>query len=99
MIGIVRGVCATVKRWRNATMALRWTAAGTTHRSTAGGLARFESTHAGGFRLAGICRSGALFTYGPHLTSSLQRLAYYVDRILKGARPAHRQSSSRPNSS
>jgi putative ABC transport system substrate-binding protein len=35
-----------------------------------------------------FARSGALFTYGPHLTSSYQRLAYYVDRIVKGARPA-----------
>jgi putative ABC transport system substrate-binding protein len=35
-----------------------------------------------------FARSGALFTYGPHLTSSYRRLAYYVDRILKGARPA-----------
>jgi putative ABC transport system substrate-binding protein len=35
-----------------------------------------------------FARSGALFTYGPHLSSSYQRLAYYVDRIVKGARPA-----------
>jgi putative ABC transport system substrate-binding protein len=35
-----------------------------------------------------FARSGALLTYGPHLISSYQRLAYYVDRILKGARPA-----------
>lgn len=28
MIGTVRRVCANVKRWRNAAMALRWTAAG-----------------------------------------------------------------------
>jgi putative ABC transport system substrate-binding protein len=34
-----------------------------------------------------FARSGALFTYGPHLTSSYQRLAYYVDRIVKGVRP------------
>ena len=33
-----------------------------------------------------FARSGALFTYGPHLSSSYQRLAYYVDRIVKGAR-------------
>jgi putative ABC transport system substrate-binding protein len=26
--------------------------------------------------------------YGPNLTESYRRLAYYVDRILKGARPA-----------
>ena len=35
-----------------------------------------------------FAKSGALFTYGPQLTSSYARLAYYVDRILKGARPA-----------
>jgi putative ABC transport system substrate-binding protein len=35
-----------------------------------------------------FARSGALFTYGPHLASSYQRLAYYADRILKGARPS-----------
>ena len=29
-----------------------------------------------------------LFTYGPHLDSSYRRLAHYVDRILKGARPS-----------
>ncbi|AMN42156.1 ABC transporter substrate-binding protein [Rhodoplanes sp. Z2-YC6860] len=35
-----------------------------------------------------FARSGALFTYGPHLESSYRRLAYYVDRILKGAHPS-----------
>ncbi len=35
-----------------------------------------------------FARSGALFTYGPHLTSSYRRLAHHVDRILKGARPS-----------
>jgi putative ABC transport system substrate-binding protein len=35
-----------------------------------------------------FARSGALFTYGPHLSSSYRRLPYYVDRILKGARPS-----------
>ena len=35
-----------------------------------------------------FARSGALFTYGPQLDSSYWRLAYYVDRILKGARPS-----------
>lgn len=35
-----------------------------------------------------FARSGALCTYGPKLTDSYHRLASYVDRILKGARPA-----------
>jgi ABC-type uncharacterized transport system substrate-binding protein len=34
-----------------------------------------------------FAKSGAVFTYGPQLTSSYARLASYVDRILKGARP------------
>jgi hypothetical protein len=34
-----------------------------------------------------FARSGALFTYGPHLDSSYRRLAHYADRILQGARP------------
>ena len=32
--------------------------------------------------------SGAICTYGPRLVGSYRRLAYYVDRVLKGARPA-----------
>jgi putative tryptophan/tyrosine transport system substrate-binding protein len=35
-----------------------------------------------------FARSGALCTYGPRLTESYKRAAYYVDRILKGAKPA-----------
>ena len=46
-----------------------------------------------------FARSGALFTYGPHLSSSYQRLAYYVDRIVEGARPADLPIGNRPNSS
>ncbi|PDT91663.1 hypothetical protein CO669_06645 [Bradyrhizobium sp. Y36] len=34
-----------------------------------------------------FARSGALCTYGPKLNDSYRRLASYVDRILKGARP------------
>ncbi|HEX2500549.1 MAG TPA: ABC transporter substrate-binding protein [Methylomirabilota bacterium] len=35
-----------------------------------------------------FAQSGALCTFGPRLTESYRRLAYYVDRILKGAKPA-----------
>jgi putative tryptophan/tyrosine transport system substrate-binding protein len=35
-----------------------------------------------------FAQSGALCTYGPRLQDSYRRLAYYVDRVLKGARPA-----------
>src|SRR5262249_34391497 len=35
-----------------------------------------------------FAESGALCTYGPLLTESYRRLAYYIDRILKGAKPA-----------
>ena len=35
-----------------------------------------------------FAESGALCTYGPRLTESYRRAAYYVDRILKGERPA-----------
>jgi putative ABC transport system substrate-binding protein len=32
--------------------------------------------------------SGALCSYGPKLSDSYQRLAYYVDRVLRGTKPA-----------
>lgn len=35
-----------------------------------------------------FAHSGALCTYGPRLTESYRRLAHYVERILKGAKPA-----------
>jgi putative ABC transport system substrate-binding protein len=35
-----------------------------------------------------FAHSGALCTYGPRLTESYRKLAGYVDRILKGAKPA-----------
>jgi putative ABC transport system substrate-binding protein len=35
-----------------------------------------------------FARYGALFTYGPRLVDSYRRLAYYVDRLLKGTKPA-----------
>src|ERR1700730_1176995 len=34
-----------------------------------------------------MAASGALCTYGPRLVESYRRVAYYVDRILKGANP------------
>ena len=34
-----------------------------------------------------FAQSGALCSYGPKLTDSYRRLAYYVDRVLKGANP------------
>jgi putative tryptophan/tyrosine transport system substrate-binding protein len=35
-----------------------------------------------------FARDGGLMAYGPKLTESFQRGAYYVDRILKGTKPA-----------
>ena len=37
---------------------------------------------------ATIAESGSLLTYGPVLQESYRRLAYFVDRILRGAKPA-----------
>ena len=37
---------------------------------------------------ASFADDGNLMTYGPNLYDSYKRLAYYVDRILKGAKPA-----------
>jgi len=35
-----------------------------------------------------FAESGAVCTYGPALEDCYRRLAYFVDRVLKGARPA-----------
>jgi putative ABC transport system substrate-binding protein len=35
-----------------------------------------------------FARSGAICSYGPKLSESYRRLAYYVDRLLKGTRPS-----------
>jgi len=37
---------------------------------------------------ATIAEGGSLLTYGPNLQESYRRLAYFVDRILRGAKPA-----------
>jgi putative tryptophan/tyrosine transport system substrate-binding protein len=37
---------------------------------------------------AAIAEGGGLMTYGPNLQDCYRRLAYFVDRILRGARPA-----------
>ena len=37
---------------------------------------------------AAIAEGGALMTYGPNLQECYRRLAYFVDRILRGAKPA-----------
>ena len=34
-----------------------------------------------------MAKSGALLTYGPRLVESYRRTAYFIDRILKGAKP------------
>jgi ABC-type uncharacterized transport system substrate-binding protein len=38
--------------------------------------------------LRSIAESGGLLSYGPNLFDTTRRLAYFVDRILKGAKPA-----------
>ena len=35
-----------------------------------------------------IAETGGLLSYGPNLFDATRRLAYFVDRILKGAKPA-----------
>jgi len=35
-----------------------------------------------------IAESGGLLSYGPNLFDATRRQAYFVDRILKGAKPA-----------
>jgi putative ABC transport system substrate-binding protein len=35
-----------------------------------------------------FAQSGGLFTYGPRLSGSFKRLAYFAARILKGAKPS-----------
>ena len=35
-----------------------------------------------------LVEAGGLFSYGPNLFDAARRMAYFVDRILKGANPA-----------
>jgi hypothetical protein len=42
-----------------------------------------------------FARAGAICTYGPRLTSFYRRMAYYVDRILKGTLRRFRGTSGR----
>jgi putative ABC transport system substrate-binding protein len=35
-----------------------------------------------------FAEAGGLMTYGPNLAANFRRAAYYVDRILKGTKPA-----------
>lgn len=35
-----------------------------------------------------LTRAGGLFSYGPDLQDTYYRAAYFVDRLLKGARPS-----------
>ena len=36
-----------------------------------------------------FARDGGLMAYGPKLTETFQRGAYYIDRILQGTKPAN----------
>ena len=38
--------------------------------------------------LRSLVEAGGLFSYGPNLFDAARRMAYFVDRILKGANPA-----------
>ena len=40
------------------------------------------------FGVADIAEAGGLMSYGPDYTEHFRRLAIYVDKILKGAKPA-----------
>ena len=58
--------------------------------SQRGRIARFalENRIPGIYEFKAFVGDGGLMSYGPHLTALFRRGAYYVDKILKGAKPA-----------
>jgi ABC-type uncharacterized transport system substrate-binding protein len=42
---------------------------------------------------------GGLISYGPHITDQYRRVAGYIDRILKGGKPAELPVQAQPNTS
>ena len=57
--------------------------------------ARLPTMH--GFRE--FVEAGGLMSYGPNFPDLFRRAGDYVDKILRGAKPATSRSSSRPSSS
>ena len=51
------------------------------------------------YEVRDFAEAGGLLSYGPNVADNFRRAAWYVDQILKGAKPADMRSSSRRNSS
>ncbi len=85
--GDVAGVLEEVRRWQPDALYVGVVGISAGHRDA---ILRFAVQH----RLPTISANrptvmaGALMTYAPSALESVQRTAWYVDRILKGARPA-----------